>query len=130
MLHIHVLFIAPLCARNMTQPRAGQHQGGVPIWERPHHTGPAADLTVQPLDHIVGADTCPVLTGKVAVGQRLLDAVLDLFAVSFSFIALSSATTAFAFSREAFLLSCAWIALSIFATSVTLDLGTTEKTLR
>ena len=51
-------------------------------------------------------------------------------AASFSFMARSSATTAFAFSREAFLLSWAWIALSIFATILTLDLGTTEKTLR
>ena len=41
-----------------------------------------------------------------------------------------SATTAFAFSRDAFLLSWAWIALSIFATILTLDFGTTEKTLR
>ena len=39
-------------------------------------------------------------------------------------------TTAFAFSRDAFLLSWAWIALSIFATILALDLGTTEKTLR
>ena len=39
-------------------------------------------------------------------------------------------TIAFAFSREAFLLSCAWIALSIFATILTLNLGTTEKILR
>lgn len=51
-------------------------------------------------------------------------------AASFSFIVLSSATTVFAFSRDAFLLSCAWIALSILATSFTLDFGTTPKTLR
>ena len=42
-------------------------------------------------------------------------------AASFSFIALSSAITAFAFSREAFLLSCVWIALSILGYK--LDLG-------
>ena len=62
----------------MAEPGADQHQGGVAIGERPHHTGPAADLTVQPLDHVVGADTRPVLAGKIAVGQRLLNAVLDL----------------------------------------------------
>ena len=45
-------------------------------------------------------------------------------------MAFSSETTAAAFSRDAFLLSCAWIAFSIFATFLTLDLGTTEKTLR
>ena len=57
----------------MSQPRADQHQGGVPIRERPHHTGPAADLPVQPLK-----DACPVFAGEVAVGQRFLNAVLDL----------------------------------------------------
>ena len=42
-------------------------------------THPAADLTVQPLDHIVGADARPVFAGKIAVGQSFLNAVLDLF---------------------------------------------------
>ena len=51
-------------------------------------------------------------------------------AASFRFIPWSSVTMAVAFSRAAFLLSCAWIAFSIFATSFTLDLGTIEKTLR
>ena len=62
----------------MAKPGADQHQGGIPIRERPHHAGSAADLTVQPLDHIVGADARPMLAGKIAVGQRLLNAVLDL----------------------------------------------------
>ena len=51
----------------MAKPRADQHQGGVAIGECPHHAGSAADLTVQPLDHIVGADARPMLTRKVAV---------------------------------------------------------------
>ena len=127
MLHIHVFLVTPLGARHVAQPCTDQHQGRVPIRERPYHAGPAADLAVQSLDHVVGADASPVLAGKIAVSQRLLDAVFDLLG---SFIALSSATTAFAFSRDAFLLSCAWIALSIFATILTFDLGTTEKTLR
>ena len=42
----------------------------------------------------------------------------------------SSSTTALAFSRAAFLLSWAWIALSILATSFTLERGVTENTLR
>ena len=129
-LHIHVFLVAPLGARYVAHPCTDQHQGGVPIREYPHHAGSAADLPVQPFDHIVGADARPMLAGKIAVGQRFLNAVLDLFAASFSFMARSSATTAFAFSRDAFLLSWAWIALSIFATILTLDLGTTEKTLR
>ena len=77
-LHVHVFLAAPLSTCHMAQPRADQHQGGVAIGECPHHAGPAADLTVQPLDHVVGADARPVLAGKIAVGQRLLNAVLDL----------------------------------------------------
>ena len=50
--------------------------------------------------------------------------------LSASFMARSSATTALAFSLDAFLLSCAWIALRIFATSFALDFGTIENTLR
>ena len=129
-LHVHVFLAAPLGARHVAQPRADQHQGGVAVRESPYHAGAPADLTVQPLDHVVGADARPMLAGKIAVSQSFLNAVLDLLAASFSFMARSSATTAFAFSRDAFLLSCAWIALSIFATILTLDLGTTEKTLR
>ena len=36
------------------------------------------DFPVQPLDHVVGADTGPMLAGKIAIGQCLLNAVLDL----------------------------------------------------
>ena len=79
MLHIHVFLAAPLRARHMAQPRADQHQGGIAVRERPHHACSAADLAVQPLDHVVGADVRPMLTGEIAVGQRLLDAVPDLF---------------------------------------------------
>ena len=77
-LHVHVFLVAPLSTCHMAQPRADQHQGGVAIRECPHHPRPSADLTVQPLDHVVGADARPMLAGKIAVGQRLLNAVLDL----------------------------------------------------
>lgn len=77
-LHVHVFFAAPLGARHMAQPGADQYQGGVAIGECPHHTGASADLTVQPLDHVVSADAGPMLAGKIAVGQRFLDTVLDL----------------------------------------------------
>ena len=56
MLHVHVFLVAPLGARHMGEPRADQHQGGATVRECPHHTESAADLTVQPLDHVVGAD--------------------------------------------------------------------------
>ena len=79
MLHIHVLLIAPLGTGYMAQPGADQHEGRVTIREGLHHTGPAADLPVQPLNHIVGADPGPVLVGKITVGQRFLNTVLHLF---------------------------------------------------
>ena len=66
-LHVHVFLAAPLGARHMAQPRADQHQGGVAVRECPHHPRPSADLTVQPLDHVVGTDAGPVFAGKIAV---------------------------------------------------------------
>ena len=77
-LHVHVFLAAPLGARHMAEPGADQHQGGVAVRERPYHSRPSADLTVQPLDHVVCTDAGPMLTGKIAVGQRFLNAVLDL----------------------------------------------------
>ena len=71
-LHVHVFLAAPLGARRVAKSGADQHQGGVPVRECPHHTGAAADLTVQPLDHVVGTDAGPMLAGKIAVGQRFL----------------------------------------------------------
>ena len=114
----------------MVQPGADQHQGRVAIGERPHHAGPAADLTIQPLDHVVGTDACPVLTGKIAVGQSFLDAVLNLLGSLLQLHCSQLGNNGFCFLAGRFLLSWAWIALSIFATILTLDLGTTEKTLR
>ena len=71
-LHVHVFLVAPLGARHVTKSGADQHQGGVPVRECPYHAGPAADLTVQPLDQVVATDARPVLAGKSAVGQRFL----------------------------------------------------------
>ena len=86
MLHVHVLLVAPLGARHVAESRADQHQGGISVRECPHHAGPAADLPVQPLDHIVGANAGPMLAGKIAVGQCLLNAILDLFGVPSRFM--------------------------------------------
>ena len=71
-IHIHVLLVAPLGTGHMAQPGTNQHKGRVAVWETAHHTGAAADLTVQPLDHVVGTDAGPMLAGKIAVGQRFL----------------------------------------------------------
>ena len=73
--HIHVLLVAPLSACHMAQPGTDQHEGRVTIRKCPHHTGTAADLPVQPLNHIVGADPGPVLIGEIAVSQRFLNTV-------------------------------------------------------
>ena len=75
MLHVHVFLVALLGARHMAKPGADQHQGGVPVRERPNHAGSATDLAVPSLDHVVGADAGPVFAGKIAVGQCLFNAV-------------------------------------------------------
>ena len=67
MLHVHVLLVAPLGAHHVAESRADQHQGGISVRECPHHPRPSADLTVQPLDHVVGADADPVFAGKVTI---------------------------------------------------------------
>ena len=78
MLHVHVVLVAPLYTGYMAQPGANQHEGRVAIREGPHHTGPSADLPVQSLNHIVGADPGPVLIGKITVSQRFLNTVIHL----------------------------------------------------
>ena len=77
-LHVHVYLVAPLGASHMAEPGTDQHKCRVAVRETAHHPCPTADLTVQPLDHVVGADAGPMLAGKIAVGQRFLDAILDL----------------------------------------------------
>ena len=55
-----------------------QYQSDVAVRERPLHAVPASDLPVQLFEYVIGADTDPMLAGKIAVGQRFLNAVLDL----------------------------------------------------
>ena len=100
-LHIHVLLVAPLGASHMAKSGTNQHEGGVAVWEAAHHTSAAADLPVQSLNDIIGADASPVFAGKIAVGQRFLDAVLHLPGSLFQL----HRTQPLAFSRAAFLLS-------------------------
>ena len=70
MLHIHVLLVAPLGAGYMAQAGADQHKSGVAIRKGSHHPSPAADLSVQPLNHVVSADPGAMFIGKITVGQR------------------------------------------------------------
>lgn len=52
-LHIHVLFVAPLCASHMTQPGTNQHQGGIAVRETAYHASAAADLPIQPFNDVM-----------------------------------------------------------------------------
>ena len=83
MLRVHVFLAAPLGVRHMAKAGTDQHQGGVAIRERPHHASPATDLTVQPFDHIVCADTRPMLAWEVALGQRFFNTVFHFLCCFF-----------------------------------------------
>ena len=72
------ILVAPLGASDMAQAGADEHQGGISVWEGPHNPGAPADLAVEAFNDVVCADPSPVLGGKIAVGQRLLNAVLHL----------------------------------------------------
>ena len=52
-LHVHVFLVAPLGTCHMAQPRADQHQGGVPVRESADYPGSAPDLSVQTLNGVV-----------------------------------------------------------------------------
>lgn len=67
MLHIHIPFVAPLCPSHVPQPSADQHQGRIPIREGPNYPCAAADLPIEPLDGVVGADAGPVFGRKVTI---------------------------------------------------------------
>ena len=66
----------------------------------------AADLPVQPFNDIVGADMSLVMAGKIAVGQRFVNAVVYLLSGFFQFhrvrflIVLSILTTSFTLERS------------------------------
>ena len=77
-LHAHVLFIVPLGlgtyhSQAQTIIRAVLLSGKLPTTR-----GAATTLQVQTFNHIVDADTSPMFTGKVAVDQRFLSAILLL----------------------------------------------------
>lgn len=74
-LRIHVFLAVPLGACHVAESSIDQRQDRVPVQECPNHASPAADLTVQWLNHVVGADMRPVFAGKVTVGQCLLNTI-------------------------------------------------------
>ena len=75
-LHVHVLLVAPLSVGHMAQPGTDQHEGGVGVREAAHQMGTAADIPVEPFNDVIGTDASPVFAGKIAVGKRLLNAVI------------------------------------------------------
>lgn len=77
-LHIHVLLVAPLGTGHIAQPGTNQHEGRVAVRKTTHHTNAAADFPVQSFNGIVGSDMSPLFAGKIAVGQRLLNATFYL----------------------------------------------------
>lgn len=56
----------------MAESGADQHECRITVRKTPHHAG---------------TDASPMLEGKICIGQRLFDTVLNLLAASFSFIA-------------------------------------------
>lgn len=69
-LHVPVLFVAPLGSGHMAQPGTDQHEVEFPSGNLPATRGATADLPVQPFKDIVGADTSPGFAGNITVGQR------------------------------------------------------------
>lgn len=54
----------------MAQSGTEQHEGRVAVQEAAHPTtGAATNLPVESLGDIIGTDTSPVFTGKIAVAQ-------------------------------------------------------------
>lgn len=65
---------AAWCRRAQTRIRVEMPSGKLPTTRMRRR-----DLTVQTFIDIVGADTNPMSTGKIAVGQHLLNAIFHLF---------------------------------------------------
>lgn len=75
-------FLLPtLGAFDVAQVDTDKHQGGGAIGEGTHNPGTPADLAIEAFNDVVRADPRPVLGRKIAVGQRLLNAVLHLLLV-------------------------------------------------
>ena len=78
MLHVHILFVAPLGSGNVSESGTDEHQRRVSIRETPDDSCTSANFPVQPLDDIVCPNSRPVFRWKVAVSQRLVNAFFHL----------------------------------------------------
>ena len=126
--HVHVALAAPLGADDVAQAGGDEDQGAVSVGKCSDSPGAPADLAHDALERIIGAQAAPMLGGKLEILERLLDALGDESAAPASFISRSFATTSTALAWAAGRSSWAWIALSMAATSRTLDVGTAVHT--
>ena len=78
MLHIHILFVAPLSSGNVSETGTNEHQRRVAIRKTTDNPCTSADLPVQPFDDVVRPNPRPVLRWEFAVSQRLVDTVFHL----------------------------------------------------
>ena len=62
----------------MARPGTDRHEGGIAVREAAYHTSTAVDFPIQPHNDIIGTDASPEFAGKIAVSQRLFNAVLHL----------------------------------------------------
>ena len=61
--HVEVAAGRPFVHGNVPDAHAYEHQGAVAVRETDGRAGAASDLTVQPFDHVVGADPPAVPRG-------------------------------------------------------------------
>ena len=128
--HLQIAFGSPFGSCHMPQSCRYQHQGALPIGERTDHARSSTDLPHRSFQWVVGAQAAPVFGRHRIVAQRLLDACFDdLRGPGESHLAqLGNDLTSLFFNCLG--VSCAWMALSIAATSFTLPVGTAVHTLR
>ncbi|KIM00795.1 hypothetical protein LU08_09755, partial [Bifidobacterium adolescentis] len=91
----------PFVVGDVSDPRADEHEGAVPVGEASHDTRAPPDLPVQSLDHVVRADAPAVSVRELRqqVRGRLADPSRRQFAAAFSLLASISAATDSAFAR-------------------------------
>lgn len=65
----YFMFICPLCTGHMAQPDTDQYESKIAVRKTPRHASAAEKFPVQSFNDIIGADTGPLLAGKIAVGQ-------------------------------------------------------------
>lgn len=97
-----IYFLLPYCVSAACRRRAQTNiRAEFPSGKLPTTRVRRRILPVQPLNNIVGADTCPMFTGEIAVGKSLLNAILHLFSGFFQLH-----TTQFLYHGFGFLAGC------------------------